>query len=163
MPQDPIGVLFVCMGNICRSPTAEALFRHEVERAGLEAHFHIDSAGTGAWHAGEQPDRRARQEAKSNGIDMSYIRARQVTDSDYADFHYVLAMDGDNLREMEMECPPEYRDRLHRFTKFAADWDVDDVPDPYYGGVDGFTHVFELCRAGAQGLLKHIRSEHGIG
>ena len=163
MPENKVSVLFVCLGNICRSPTAEALFRHEVEKAKLDKHIHIDSAGTGAWHAGEQPDPRAQEEARLNGIDMSYIRARKVSSTDFNEFHYLLAMDGANLRDLEDVCPPEYRDRIHRFTRFAEGFDEEDVPDPYYGGDAGFAHVFALCRAGARGLLEHIRAEHGIG
>lgn len=160
MPDREVRVLFVCLGNICRSPTAEALFRREVDTAKLSARIGIDSAGTGAWHAGEPPDKRAQAEARKRGIDMSSIRARKVRASDYAEFDYILAMDNENHAHLTVNCPAKYRDRIHLFTVFADGFDVEEVPDPYYGGEDGFANVFQLCEAASRGLLDHIRDKH---
>lgn len=157
-----IHVLFVCLGNICRSPTAEAVFRRAVQLRKLDRHFEIDSAGTGAWHAGEPPDARAQLEARKNGITMKGMFARQVEPHDYARFHYILAMDNTNLRDMLQECPEEHRPKVYRFTDFAPHLGVEAVPDPYYGGPNGFEHVFHICEEGANGLLDTIIREHGL-
>lgn len=152
-----VNVLFVCMGNICRSPTAHGVFRHLVEREGLSAHIHIDSAGTHAYHVGEGPDRRAQETARRRGIDLSDLRARQAQSVDFERFDYVLAMDRDNYQMLARICPPALRDRLHLFLDFAPELSIREVPDPYYGGSRGFEQVFDMVEAAAQGLLREIR------
>ena len=155
-----VKVLFVCLGNICRSPTAEGVFRGLVEREGLGDIISVDSAGTGGWHVGEAPDRRATAAAQKRGIDLSEQRARKVQISDFQDFDYVLAMDADNYASLSAACPPGKEDRLHLFMEFAPDAGRDDVPDPYYGSGDGFGLVLDLVEAASRGLLAHIRVHH---
>ncbi len=157
-----IAVLFVCMGNICRSPTAQGVFRALVEREGLDQRILTDSAGTLAYHVGEPPDRRARETATKRGIDLSDLRARKAVAQDFERFDYLLAMDRDNYRELMAICPPGYEDRLHLFMDFAPHRPEEEVPDPYYGGPDGFEHVYELVEAAALGLLADIRGRHGL-
>ena len=153
-----IRVLFVCMGNICRSPTAHSVFEQLVRDAGLEANVEVDSAGTHAYHVGEPPDRRAQQTARGRGIDLSGQRARKVHDADFHEFDYILAMDEDNLHGLRSRCPPECEDRLHLFLSFAPRMGEREVPDPYYGGTHGFEHVFDLVDAAGRGLLEDIRA-----
>lgn len=152
-----VSVLFVCLGNICRSPTAEGMFRSHCARAGLADSIQIDSAGTGAYHLGSPPDARAQAAARKRGIDLSNQRARQVTHDDFASFDYVLAMDRDNLSALMQRCPPEYRQRLSLFLAFAEDLAVREVPDPYYGDDDGFETVLDLVDAASAGLIADIR------
>ena len=156
-----INVLFVCMGNICRSPTAEGVFRHVVAEAGLLEQIKIDSAGTHAYHVGEQPDRRSQSTALSRGIDLSSQRARKVKPNDFDQFDYVLAMDGSNHADL-MQVAGGAADKLHLFLKFADNFSEKDVPDPYYGGDQGFEHVFDLVEDASRGLLNHIRKNHGL-
>ena len=155
-----VKVLFVCLGNICRSPTAEGVFRTLVEREGLANKISIDSAGTGSWHVGEAPDRRATAAARMRGVDLSEQRARKVQISDFQNFDYVLAMDADNYASLSSTCPPGKEDRLRLFLDFAPDSGRTDVPDPYYGGGGGFDLVFDLVEEASQGLLTHIREHH---
>ncbi len=156
-----VGVLFVCMGNICRSPTAEAVFRHKVEAAGLDDRIRIDSAGTGAWHVGNPPDSRAQATARQRGISMAGQEARKVHVGDFERFDYVLAMDRDNLEDLLDLSPPRYHDRIRLFLDFAPQVPESEVPDPYYGGPQGFEHVFDLVEAAAEGLLTEIRTRQG--
>lgn len=156
-----IKVLFVCMGNICRSPTAEGVFRKLVEDQGLSHLIKTDSAGTHAYHVGNPPDTRAQATARGRGIDISDLRARQVRPMDYADFDYVLAMDEDNYQILRQQCPAEHSGRLRLFLEFAADLGVREVPDPYYGGSRGFEQVFDLVEAASNGLLDEIRQRLG--
>lgn len=156
-------VLFVCLGNICRSPTAEGVFRKLVEDRGLSGDFEIDSAGTSAWHRGEAPDPRSQEEALRHGIDLSRQRSRPVVPQDFHQFDYIVAMDGENLRELRKRCPASLQGRLHRLPAFAPELGVSDVPDPYYGGARGFENVFEIVRAGAAGLLAAIEKEQAAG
>lgn len=151
-------VLFVCMGNICRSPTAEGVFRHVAEQADLLAHVDIDSAGTIAHHAGEPPDRRATAAAKQRGIDLTGQRARQVRDDDFAAFDHILAMDRDNLADLERRCPDEHKGKLRLFLPLAAGLDTDEVPDPYYGGDEGFERVLDLIEAAARALVDELKT-----
>ncbi|MGP1308608.1 MAG: low molecular weight protein-tyrosine-phosphatase [Phycisphaerales bacterium] len=152
-------VLFVCMGNICRSPTAEGVFRALLAEADLEGRVYVDSAGTGGWHAGEPPDRRAQAAAKQRGYDLSAQRARQVTLNDFHHFDVVAAMDGENLRHLHAIAPPSTRERVRLLLEFSQQpLDTTEVPDPYYGGVDGFDHVLDLVEAGCRGLLDHVRA-----
>lgn len=157
-----IKVLFVCMGNICRSPTAHGVFRKLVQDEGYGDRIVTDSAGTHAYHVGEPPDRRARQTARSRGIDLDDLRARRVRLSDFAEFDYVLAMDLDNYAILEANCPEQYRDRLNLFLDFAEDLGHKEVPDPYYGGADGFEQVFDMVEAGSLGLLRNIIEKHRL-
>lgn len=157
-----VKVLFVCMGNICRSPTAEGVFRHLVNQAGLSDQIHIDSAGTHAYHVGEPPDRRAQAAARNRSIDLSSQRARKVQSDDFDQFDYVLAMDHSNHAELEYISQPDLQHKLHLFLDFALNADTREVPDPYYGGDRGFEHVLDLVEAASQGLLADIRSKHGI-
>lgn len=155
-----IKVLFVCMGNICRSPTAQGVFEHIVEKEGLRAEIDIDSAGTHAYHIGEPPDHRAASAAASRSIDISGQSARKVRPSDFEHFDYVLAMDDDNFSLLEAICPPQYQDKLELFLDYAKHMGVREVPDPYYGGARGFEHVLDLVEAASEGLLKDIKQTH---
>lgn len=154
---EKISVLFVCMGNICRSPTADAVFRHHVKSARLDHLIHIDSAGTHAYHIGEPPDRRSQQAALKRGYSMQGLRARRVTQEDFSRFQYILAMDHHNLEELQQDCPPQYNSRLGLFLQYSNQWDMhQEVPDPYYGGSHGFERVLDLVENASQGLLSHI-------
>ena len=156
-----VRVLFVCMGNICRSPTAHALFRGAVTAAGLGDEITTDSAGTHAYHIGKPPDARATATALARDIDMTDLRARQVCQADFAQFDYVIAMDLDNLRLLEASCPLAAQHRLSLMLDWAEGWG-DEVPDPYYGGDDGFVQVFDMLTEASRGLLAHIASSHGL-
>lgn len=157
-----IRVCFVCLGNICRSPTAEAVMRKLVERDGLSRHIEIDSAGTGDWHVGEPPDKRSVLAAKKRGITLGG-RARRFTAADWDRFHYVLAMDASNYGDLERSAPTKkHVERLHLFRSFdPAAPPGAGVPDPYYSE-DGFDVVIDHCVAACEGLLAHIRKHHGI-
>lgn len=155
-----IRVLFCCMGNICRSPTAEAVFRHYVEKEGLAEHIHIDSAGTHDYHIGDAPDARTQSAAKQRGYDMSKLRGRQVDAGDFARFDYVLAMDEANLSILERLRPRDAQSHLGLFLEFAERHDEREVPDPYYGGPDGFERVLDMVEDAADGLLQHLRKNH---
>ena len=156
-----IRVLFVCLGNICRSPTAEGVFRHLVDGRGLSEVFEIDSAGTSGWHEGAPPDPRSQEEALRHGVDLSGQRSRVVVADDFERFDYILAMDGSNLNELRRQCPADCQGRLFRLTSFAPFLGVHDVPDPYYGGDRGFERVFAMVQASAEGLLAAIEKERG--
>ena len=155
-----VRVLFVCMGNICRSPTAEGVFTHLVVRQQLSHCISVDSAGTHAYHVGERPDIRAQQAALQRGVDMSGLSARRVYDDDFSRFDYVVAMDRDNLHNLQQKCPPEYLPRLHLLLDFAPKLVEDEVPDPYYGNKSGFDRVLNLVEQGARGLLLDILDNH---
>ncbi|AFJ02254.1 Low molecular weight protein tyrosine phosphatase [Methylophaga frappieri] len=152
----PIKVLFVCMGNICRSPTAEGVFVHLLKQNNALDRFEVDSAGTHAYHVGEPADSRAQQTARQRGIDLSFIRARKFTASDFAHFDYILAMDSDNLAILQRACPEEYQHKVQLFLDYATQFDESDVPDPYYGGPQGFEHVFDLVTDAASGFYQKI-------
>lgn len=148
-------VLFVCMGNICRSPTAEGVFRFHVEGAGLTEHIDIDSAGTHAYHVGEPADQRARAAAEKRGMSLEGIRARRVSQEDFERFDYILAMDEDNLARLKDEAPQEHRHKLRLFLEFA-DTGEREVPDPYYGGTAGFERVLDLVEEASRGFLETL-------
>jgi len=148
------------MGNICRSPTAEAVFRARVEEAGLAQHILIDSAGTHDYHVGDPPDVRAQRAALRRGYDMSALRGRQVGLLDFTRFDYVLAMDHANLAILHRLCPPPRRERLGLFLEYASRHEEREVPDPYYGGSGGFERVLDMVEDAAEGLLGHIRKKH---
>jgi protein-tyrosine phosphatase len=150
-------VLFVCMGNICRSPTAEGVVRKQLEQAGLAAQVELDSAGTHGYHIGEPPDPRSQKAAAKRGYDLSALRARRVMEVDFLRFDLILAMDRDNLALLRKACPQEHHEKLGLFLDYAADSSEDEVPDPYYGGPDGFDRVLDLTEAAARGLVDHLR------
>ena len=154
-----IKVLFVCMGNICRSPTAEGVFRQMVEAAGLAREIEIDSAGTHDYHVGDEPDRRAQQTAARRGYDLSKLRGRQVSDTDFSEFDYILAMDGHNLANLQRRCPQEHAHKLRLFLEFGHNTVQRDVPDPYYGGTQGFENVLNMVEDAAEGLLAEINAQ----
>ncbi|WP_303905825.1 low molecular weight protein-tyrosine-phosphatase [Thiohalomonas denitrificans] len=158
-----VKVLFVCMGNICRSPVAHGLFQHLLEQDGLAEQVYVDSAGTHAYHVGEQPDPRSQDTARRRGIDISTQRARKVCAEDFDEFDYVLAMDRGNYRMLAKICPAGSEEKLSMFLEFGPDLKETEVPDPYYGGPGGFERVFDLVEAAARGLLADIRKRHGIG
>ncbi len=150
-----VKILFVCMGNICRSPTAEGVFRHYVNEAGLEARIEIDSAGTHAYHTGEPPDRRAQAAAERRGMSLDGIRARRVSVDDYERFDLIVAMDEDNLARLNEEAPEEHSAQLRLFLEYGAG-DENEVPDPYYGGAAGFERVLDLVEEASRGLLETL-------
>jgi protein-tyrosine phosphatase len=156
MSKNEIAVLFVCMGNICRSPTAEGVFRHLVQKEGHDNWINTDSAGTHAYHIGEQPDPRSQQTALTRGIDLSDLRARKAIENDFHEFDYVLAMDDDNYRLLENICPAGLESKLCLFLDFSSEYSETQVPDPYYDGEQGFDHVFDLVESASRGLLDDI-------
>ena len=149
-------VLMVCMGNICRSPTAEGVFRHLVSQAGLQEAVHIDSAGTLDYHVGAPPDARSCEHARRRGYDLSGLRARQVAAADYERFDLILAMDWQNLRELREGCGPEHRHKIRRLMEFAPRGCADVVTDPYYGRDEAFEAVLDDVEQACQGLLRHV-------
>lgn len=153
---EQIKVLFVCMGNICRSPTAEGVFNKLLGDRRLTDRFLIDSAGTHAYHVGNSPDERAQQTAKQRGVDLSSIRARQVSEQDFDYYDHILAMDTDNTDILRESCPVEHQHKVKRFLDFAPEQEERDVPDPYYGGQNGFNHVFDLVETASQGFLDSV-------
>ncbi len=158
-----INVLFVCLGNICRSPTAEGVFRALVEREGLAGAIATDSSGMAAWHVGKSPDERAQATAHARGIELGDLRARQTRIEDFRDFDYIMAMDHDNHADLLDLCPPDHEDRVHMFLHFAPDYarthNIEEVPDPYYGE-SGFDNVLDMIEEASSGLLNHIRVNH---
>ena len=161
--KENVSVLFVCMGNICRSPTAETVFRHYVESAGVSEHILIDSAGTHAYHVGDPPDLRSQRAALQRGYDMSKLRGRQVCREDFRRFDYVLAMDSSNLGILQRLATPDSNAMTRLFLEYARHHAEREVPDPYYGGEDGFEHVLDMVEDAAQGLLEEIRKQHFTG
>lgn len=150
-------VLFVCLGNICRSPTAEAVFRVRAKAAGLDVK--IDSAGTGAWYVGAEPDERAQAAGLARGYDLTPIRARQVDAADYERFDLVLAMDHDNLSTLTSRAPKDRHGCIRLFLEFAPELGLNAVPDPYYGGDQGFEEVLDLIEAASDGLISHLKAK----
>jgi protein-tyrosine phosphatase len=150
-------ILFVCLGNICRSPTAEIVFREIVAREAPALQIEVDSAGTAEYHVGNPPDSRMRQAALRRGYDMSALRARVVEPRDFGRFDLILAMDRQNLDALQRRAPVAARSRIRLFLEFAPEADVQEVPDPYYGGANGFEEVLDLVEAAARGLLHHVR------
>ena len=154
-------ILFVCMGNICRSPSAEAVFNQLIKDRGLSQFFEIDSAGTHSYHIGSQPDGRSIQAAKRRGIQMSHLRARQVIEDDYHRFDWLVVMDQENQHNLARMFPVMPQDKVIPMMRFAADAGYDEVPDPYYGAGDGFELVLDLLEQASQGLLEYLSdSEH---
>lgn len=160
MSNEKVNVLMVCMGNICRSPLAHGLFEDLVEKEGLAELIVVDSAGTHAYHVGEEPDPRSQQTAMRHGVDISHQRARRFDSPDFESFDYILAMDRDNYSILISNAPEEHQHKIRMFLEFAENRSEQEVPDPYYGGPDGFDHVYDLVEAAAVGLLEHIRKTH---
>jgi protein-tyrosine phosphatase len=152
-----VSVLFVCMGNLCRSPMAEGVFRQHVAQAGLDGLIVIDSAGTHDYHIGDPPDPRAQRAAGRRGYDLSALRGRQVSPADFAEFDYVLAMDEMNLRALKRLCPTRHVHKLRLLMEFGASAALREVPDPYYGDEQSFELVLDLAEQASQGLLEYLR------
>ncbi|MEZ5388068.1 MAG: low molecular weight protein-tyrosine-phosphatase [Prosthecobacter sp.] len=154
---DPFRLLFVCLGNICRSPAAEGVMRTLVHSEGLSGHIAIQSAGTAGWHTGKLPDQRMRNAAQNRGCTLS-SRARQLTTRDLHEQDLILVMDRDNLRNARALTPEsDFGAKIRLFCEFCSEHDAKEVPDPYYGGEDGFEHVLDLLEDGCRGVLQHIR------
>ena len=152
-------ILFVCLGNICRSPMAEGVFRRVAEEKGLIDRFEIDSAGLGDWHIGQAPDHRAQKAARSRGVDISDQSARQVVDEDFDRFDLLLVMDRSNYAELKARAPHEARAKIRPFLDFAPHVGTRDVPDPFFGGAEGFDRALDLIEAAARGLLASLAGE----
>tara|TARA_B100001057_G_C22830918_1_gene943366 strand:+ start:352 stop:831 length:480 start_codon:yes stop_codon:yes gene_type:complete len=151
-----ISILFVCMGNICRSPTAEGVFRSIVDQSDLDKEFEVDSAGTHAYHIGEPPDDRTISAAKNRGVYINNLKARLIDDSDFEKFDYIIAMDKTNLLFLKEKSSVKYHTKMHLFLNFSKGEGELEVPDPYYGNADGFEHVLDLVEEASEGLLKEI-------
>jgi protein-tyrosine phosphatase len=149
-------ILFVCMGNICRSPTAEGVLRHVAQTRGLAADITVDSAGTIGFHAGQPPDKRAVLYAAKRGYDLTQIRAREVNQPDYEGFDYLLAMDKQNIAWLKKQIPNEYAHKLQLFLNFSEKYKGRDMPDPYYGNAQGFDTVLDMIEDGVDGLIEHL-------
>jgi len=153
-----INILFVCLGNICRSPTAHGVFQKIVEDRTLSHLLSVDSAGTAAWHIGKTPDPRSQAAALLRKYDLSGIQARQVESADFEKFDFVLAMDKENLQNLKLICPSDFQHKLALFLDYS-DQDEDEVPDPYYGGSGGFVRVLDLVESASLGLLEKLSAE----
>ncbi len=153
-----VSVLMVCMGNICRSPTAQGVLEKLVKAADQQERIRVDSAGTHSYHIGKPPDERSQQHALRRGIDLSDQRARQLTARDFEQFDLVLVMDAANERAATALCPPQMRHKLHRLTDFCAERGMEEVPDPYYGGAAGFECVLDLVEEGCARLLRALKT-----
>lgn len=156
-------ILFVCMGNICRSPTAEGVFRHLLDMRAPQLPIELDSAGTHDYHRGSPPDRRSIAAAQRRGIDLSALRARHVRDEDFFHYDLILAMDEDNLRMLRARAPAASMQRIRLLMDFAPAAFSRHVPDPYYGGEQGFEQVLDLLEEAAEGLLQTLLEQHGLG
>ncbi len=152
-------VLFVCLGDICRSPTAHGVFRHKVRELGLANALRVDSAGTSNYHPNSPPDARSQAHAAERGYDLSALRARQIQGADFEALDLVLVMDWDNLADLTQQCPPEHQHKVRRLTEFCLQFDSPVVPDPYFGGVEGFEHVLDLVEDASEGLIRHVRRQ----
>ena len=158
-----VRICFVCLGNICRSPTAEGIFRHLISERGLTGAVAIDSAGTGAWHVGKPPDPRTVAEAARRGVELDG-RARQFESADFARFDYVIAMDASNAEDLASSAPDAAsREKIRLLRSFDASSPTGaSVPDPYYGGARGFEEVFHICEVACEGLLAHLETQHDL-
>ncbi|WP_367847421.1 low molecular weight protein-tyrosine-phosphatase [Rhodoferax sp. WC2427] len=154
-------VLFVCMGNICRSPTAHGVFQHKVHALGLGHRIQVDSAGTHNYHPNSPPDSRSQAHASRRGYDLSRLRARQILDADFEVHDLILVMDWDNLALAQSESPPRHHPKIRRLTEFCESHDSPVVPDPYYGGERGFEEVLDLVEDACEGLLRHVQRQLG--
>ncbi len=159
MSSEPVlKVLMVCLGNICRSPTAHGILQKRLVDAGLDTLVSVDSAGTGDWHVGKAPDARATEAAAARNYDLAALRARQVTVDDFARFDYVLAMDNMNIADLCRLSPPEQVHKIQRLLDFVSS-SVEEVPDPYFGGEDGFEYVLDLVEAACDGFLLQLKAD----
>jgi protein-tyrosine phosphatase len=154
-----VSICFVCLGNICRSPTAEGVMRHQVAEAKLVDRILIDSAGTGDWHIGAAPDERAQRSAGKRGYDLSALRGRQIGAPDFERFDLLVAMDDANIAALKRVCPPERRDKIRLLMEFAPGADSREVADPYFGGDAGFELVLDQCEAACRGLIAALRPQ----
>ncbi len=159
-PMDKVRVLFVCMGNICRSPSAEAVFHNMVETGGLKPFVEVASAGTHDYHVGNPADQRSHQAALGRGVDMSSHRAQHLKKEHFDYYDYILVMDDANYSHTIRLCPSHLQEKVHYFMDFAPQLQVKEVPDPYFGGPDGFEHVLDLVEAASAGLMSEIRSRY---
>lgn len=159
MGNKPTRILFVCMGNICRSPTVEAVTKARLREAGLDGQVEIDSAGTHAYHVGEPPDSRSSRHAAGRGYQMVELRARQVAPGDFHSFDLILVADASNLAELTRRCPPQHRHKLIRMLEWAGVAEVMDMPDPYYGGEAGFERVLDLCEQVADAVVGMVQAD----
>lgn len=150
------------MGNICRSPTAEGVFTHLIDSKNLQHRFVIDSAGTHAYHVGDAPDTRAQQAARQRGIEIRHLRARKVVFGDFDDFDYILVMDDENHAIVEQACPEQHKHKLAYLLDFAPQLKIREVPDPYYGGAQGFERVLDMIELASEGFLQHLVDEKVI-
>ncbi len=157
-----VKVLFVCMGNICRSPTAHGIFLQQVNEAGLSEYISVESAGTIGCHAGEHPDPRATAMALSRSVNISNLVAQKVTGDDYLQQTYILAMDYDNLQNLQSECNESYMGKIELLLSYHPDKNLKEVPDPYYGGDKGFVNVYEMIELACENLLAHIKNENAF-
>jgi protein-tyrosine phosphatase len=157
MSQADLKILFVCMGNICRSPTAEGVFRKKMTDAGLLQKVQIDSAGTHNYHPNSPPDERSQKHALLRGYDLSSLRARAVQESDFEEFDMLVTMDWDNRALLEERCPYEHQHKIRGFAEFLQTTQASIIPDPYYGGEKGFEHVLDLIEEASDGLMKMVR------
>lgn len=152
-------ILLVCLGNICRSPTAEAVLRGIAAQEAPDLNLIVDSAGTANYHPGSRPDRRSQAAARKRAYDLSGLRARQVRDEDFASFDLILAMDRSNLQDLRQRAPREARERIQLFLDYAPEQALREVPDPYYGGPSGFEDVLDLIEAASRGLVRRLRQQ----
>ncbi len=151
-------ILFVCLGNICRSPSAEAVFKYKVEKEGFKDKYVIDSAGTGAWHAGKPADKRMRKHAEKRGYDLTSIARQFDPNTDFEDFDMIIGMDDENIADLrELAQNEEHLNKIHKMTDFSKEWSYDEVPDPYYGGADGFELVLDLLEDATEGLWEKTK------
>ena len=156
-------ILFVCMGNICRSPTAHGLFLSLIHKQQLEKIIEVDSAGTHSWNIGNSPDLSSQKTAQSHGVDLTDLRARRVVKDDYDYYDYIVAMDNSNLANLEAECEEHNRHKLKRLLDYAVDTQISEVPDPYGEGMDGFETVYGLIEQGCLGLLRTVQNDTTAG
>ena len=152
-------VLFVCLGNICRSPTAYGVFRHMVAGHGLAGAVTVDSAGTSNYHPNSPPDVRSQAHAAKRGYDLSDLKARQIRAADFETFDLILVMDWDNLKQVKQTCPPKHQHKVRRYSEFCLKLESPVVPDPYFGGVEGFERVLDLVEDASEGLLRYVRAQ----
>ncbi|AEG00290.1 low molecular weight protein-tyrosine-phosphatase [Methylomonas methanica] len=154
-----IKVLFVCMGNICRSPTAEGVFNAYIASRNMAHAFDVDSAGTHAYHVGDAPDLRAQKAARDRGVELRHLRARKVKSTDFEAFDHILAMDEENYAILTEACPADHKHKIRLFLEYAPHLQQNEVPDPYYGGAYGFEKVLDLVEAASEGFIDTLQRE----
>ncbi len=157
-----IKVLFVCMGNICRSPTAEGVFLAAIENKRLSDHFEVDSAGTHAYHVGDAPDLRAQKAARDRGVELKHLKARKVRDADFEQFDHILVMDDENYAILTEICPTAHQSKIRHFLDYAPQLQQREVPDPYYGGAYGFERVLDMVEAASEGFIEDLQRQGAL-